>query len=385
MIPYGRQDVTQADIEAVEEVLRSDFLTQGPAVTRFESAVAEHCGVAHGVAVNSATAALHLSCMTLDLGPGDWLWTSPITFVASANCARYCGARVDFVDIDPYTWNLCPRALERKLEDAEGRGRLPKVVVPVHLCGLSADMEPIRALARRYGFRIIEDASHAIGATYQGEPVGCCRYSDVAVFSFHPVKIVTTGEGGIALTNDGDLAERLSRLRSHGITRDPARMIHESDGPWYYEQIELGFNYRMTDIQAALGASQLGRLAGYVERRNMLASRYDLALSRLPLRFQARVAGSRSSFHLYVVRLQRHASSLSHREIFERLRGDGIGVNLHYIPVYRQPYYSRLGFDREDYPEAEAYYAEAISLPLFPSMDEAIQDRVVASLEAALS
>lgn len=385
MIPYGRQDVTEADIEAVAEVLRSDFLTQGPAVPRFESALAERCGAARGVAVTSATAALHLACMALDLGPGDWLWTSPVTFVASANCARYCGAAVDFVDIDPLTWNLCPVALERKLEQAAREDRLPKVVVPVHLCGLSADMAPIQKLGRRYGFRIIEDASHAIGASYDGEPVGCCRYSDMAVFSFHPVKIVTTGEGGMVLTNDEELADRIARLRSHGITRDPDRMTREPDGPWYYEQTELGFNYRMTDIQAALGLSQAARLGGYVDRRNALAARYDESLASQPLRSQTRSANGRSSFHLYVIRLDLDAVAVTHGDFFMRLRDAGIGVNLHYIPVYRQPYYAAMGFNSADYPEAEGYYAEAVSLPLYPAMDEAKQDRVVACVKAALS
>lgn len=336
MIPYGRQDITQDDIDAVTAVLRSDFLTQGPAVPRFEQAVARYCGATHALAVNSATSALHLACLALGLGPGDWLWTSPITFVASANCALYCGAQVDFVDIDPRTWNLCPLALERKLLQAEQEGRLPKVVVAVHLCGQPCELATLRKLADRFGFRIIEDASHAIGARYRGEPVGNCRYSDITVFSFHPVKIITTAEGGMLLTNDAALAERLALLRSHGITRDPAQMTQMPDGPWYYEQIALGFNYRMTDL------------------------------------------------HLYVVRLE-PGQEHRHRQVFEGLRTRGIGVNLHYIPVYRQPYYRQLGQAGDEFPEAERYYAQAISLPLYATLAETQQDAVVAALRAELA
>jgi len=283
MIPYGRQDITQADIDAVVGVLQSDFLTQGPMVPRFEQCVAQHVGASHALAMNSATSALHVACLALGLGSGDWLWTTPITFVASANCGLYCGARVDFVDIDPRTYNLCPHALERKLEQAEREGKLPKVVVPVHLCGQPCDMQAIHALAQRYGFKIIEDASHAIGGKYQGEFIGNGRYSDITVFSFHPVKIITTAEGGMALTNDGELAGRMALLRSHGITRDPAQMTHEVDGPWYYQQIDLGFNYRMTELQAALGVTQMARLDQFVARRHLLARRYDDLLSELPV------------------------------------------------------------------------------------------------------
>lgn len=385
MIPYGRQDITQDDIDAVTAVLRSDFLTQGPAVPRFEQAVAQLCGAEHAVAVNSATSALHLACLALGLGPGDWLWTSPITFVASANCGLYCGAQVDFVDIDPDTWNLCPLALERKLIEAEAEGRLPKVVVPVHLCGLPCDLAAIRALADRFGFRIIEDASHAIGARYRGEPVGNCRYSDITVFSFHPVKIITTAEGGMMLTNDAALAERMALLRSHGITRNPEQMTHAPDGPWYYQQIALGFNFRMTDLQAALGESQLQRLPDYIARRRALAQRYDTLLAGLPLTLPARPPEGESAWHLYVVRLQGEALCKRHREVFEELRARGIGVNLHYIPVHTQPYYRALNHVRGSFPEADRYYAEAISLPLYATLSNTDQDRVAVALCEALA
>lgn len=384
-IPYGRQDVRHEDIEAVVEVLRSDWLTQGPVVPRFESAVAQRSGARHGIAVNSATSALHISCLALGLGKGDWLWTSPITFVASANCAMYCGAGVDFVDIDPHTYNLCPQALEAKLEQAERDGRLPKVVVPVHLCGQSCDMAAIHALSQRYGFRIIEDASHAIGGHYKGEPVGCCRYSDIAVFSFHPVKIITTGEGGMAVTNDEVLARCMERLRSHGVTRDPDEMTCASEGPWFYQQLELGFNYRMTDVQAALGLSQLQRLDEYVRKRNELAELYDEALRDLPVVTPWQHPDVLSARHLYVIRLRCDGITTSRGQVFEGLRAEGIGVNLHYIPVHTQPYYQALGFREGDFPEAERYYDEAISLPLFPNMSEVMQDRVILAVEEALS
>lgn len=385
MIPYGRQDVTQADIDAVVEVLRSDFLTQGPQVPRFEQAVAQHVGAGHALAVNSATSALHMACLALGLGPGDWLWTSPITFVASANCALYCGAKVDFVDIDPRTYNLCPQVLERKLEEAERDGRLPKVVVPVHLCGQPCDMQAIHALAHRYGFKVIEDASHAIGGKYRNELIGNCRYSDITVFSFHPVKIITTAEGGMALTNDAELASRLALLRSHGITRDPAQMTHEADGPWYYQQIDLGFNYRMTELQAALGNSQMERLDQFVARRHQLASRYDDLFADLPVTTPWQHPDSYSGLHLYVIRLQLDKIARTHRHVFEALREQGIGVNLHYIPVHTQPYYQRMGFRQGDYPEAERYYTEAISLPMFQTMTEAQQDEVVAAVRKAVA
>jgi len=380
MIPYGRQDITQADIDAVVEVLKSDFLTQGPMVPRFEQRLAQHVGASHALAVNSATSALHIACLALGLGPGDHLWTTPVTFVASANCGLYCGAQVDFVDIDPRTYNLCPLALAHKLEQAEREGRLPKVVVPVHLCGQPCDMQAIQALAQRYGFKVIEDASHAIGGKYQGEFIGNCRYSDITVFSFHPVKIITTAEGGMALTNDSELASKMALLRSHGITRDPALMTHEADGPWYYQQIDLGFNYRMTELQAALGVSQMERLDQYVARRHQLARRYDELLAELPVTTPWQHPDSYSGLHLYVIRLQLEKTQRTRRQVFESLREQGIGVNLHYIPVHTQPYYQRMGFQVGDFPQAECYYSEAISLPMFQTMTEAQQDRVVAGI-----
>lgn len=381
MIPYGRQDITSEDIAAVEAVLRSDFLTQGPAVPGFEQALAAYCGAARGVAMNSATSALHVACLALGLGPGDRLWTSPNTFVASANCGLYCGAEVDFVDTDPATYNMSVAALEARLVAAAAEGRLPKVVIPVHFAGQSCEMRAIHALGQQYGFRIIEDASHAVGATYLGEPVGNCRYSDITIFSFHPVKIITTAEGGMAMTNDPALAERMERLRSHGITRDPAAMAWDSEGPWYYQQVELGYNYRITDLQAALGRSQLARLDDYVARRHAIAARYDAALAGLPLTTPWQHPDSRSALHLYPIRL--HDAS-RRREVFEALRAAGIGVNVHYIPVHTQPHYHRLGFRPGDFPEAERYYAGAISLPMFPTLTPAQQDEVVAALARVL-
>lgn len=382
MIPYGHQDITQADIDAVVSALRSDFLTQGPAVPHFEQTVAVHVGARHALAVNSATSALHIACLALGLGPGDWLWTTPITFVASANCGLYCGARVDFVDIDPRTYNLCPKALEAKLIEAEKTERLPKVLVAVHLCGQPCDMAAIHALGRKYGFRIIEDASHAIGGRYRGEPIGNCRYSDITVFSFHPVKIITTAEGGMALTNDAGLAEKMALLRSHGITRDQTLMTHAPDGPWYYQQIDLGFNYRMTDLQASLGVSQMQRLDAYVARRHELAKRYERLLNELPVTIPWQHPDGYSGMHLYVVRLKLDVIAKTHRQVFEGLRGRGIGVSLHYIPVHTQPYYQRMGFKLGDYPQAEKYYADAISLPMFQAMADAQQDQVVDALKS---
>ena len=384
MIPYGRQEVTRADIDAVVAVLKSDHLTQGPVVPAFEKAVSSYCGAGYAVAVNSATSALHIACLALGLGPGDWLWTSPITFVASANCALYCGAKVDFVDIDPRAYNLCPESLEEKLILAEREGRLPKVLIPVHLTGQPCDMAAIHALSLKYGFRIIEDASHAIGGKYSEEPIGNCRYSDITVFSFHPVKIITTGEGGMALTNDAVLAEKMSLLRSHGITRDPALMTHESDGPWYYQQVDLGFNYRMTELQAALGVSQMSRLDQYVARRHELARRYNELLTDLPVTIPWQHQASHSAFHLYVVRLQLGNPPRTHRQIFEAMREAGIGINLHYIPVHTQPFYRNLGFQKGDFPEAEKYYSEAISLPLYPLLRAEEQERVVDVLRQCL-
>lgn len=384
MIPYGRQDISEADVQAVVDVLRSDFLTQGPAVPAFEKSVAGYCGAGHGVAANSATSALHIACLVLGVGPGDWVWTSANTFVASANCALYCGARVDFVDIDPRTYNLSVERLAEKLVQAEKEGRLPKVVIPVHLCGQPCDMAGIQALAKRYGFKIIEDAAHAIGGKYRGEPVGDCRYSDIAVFSFHPVKIITTGEGGMALTNDMVLAKRMARQRTHGITRDAAEMTGAPDGPWYYQQIDLGYNYRMTELQAALGLSQMQRLDALVAQRHAIAGRYDALLAGLPLITPWQHPDSYSGRHLYVIRLKLADIRKSHREVFEALRAAGVGVNLHYIPVYLQPYYERMGFKGGHCPEAERYYAEAISLPMYPGLTDSQQDRVVSALRAAL-
>ncbi|WP_339504597.1 UDP-4-amino-4,6-dideoxy-N-acetyl-beta-L-altrosamine transaminase [Pseudomonas sp. RL_105y_Pfl2_101] len=385
MIPYGRQDITQADIDAVIGVLQSDFLTQGPMVPRFEQQVAQHVGASHALAVNSATSALHIACLALGLGPGDRLWTSPITFVASANCGLYCGAQVDFVDIDPRTYNLCPLALERKLEQAKREDALPKVVVAVHLCGQPCDMQAIHVLAQRYGFKVIEDASHAIGGKYQGEFIGSGKYSDITVFSFHPVKIITTAEGGMVLTNDAELANKMALLRSHGITRDAQQMTHESDGPWYYQQIDLGFNYRMTELQAALGVSQMERLDQYIARRHQLAARYNDLLAALPVTIPWQHADSYSGLHLYVIRLQLDKISKTHRQVFESLREQGIGVNLHYIPVHTQPYYAQMGFKPEDFPAAQDYYREAISIPMFQTMSDEQQDQVVASLRKAVS
>tara|TARA_R100000306_G_scaffold57640_1_gene55835 strand:- start:2426 stop:3586 length:1161 start_codon:yes stop_codon:yes gene_type:complete len=385
MIPYGRQEITQQDIDAVVEVLESDFLTQGPMVPEFEQKVASHVGAVFGVAVNSATSALHIACAAAGLKPGDWLWTSPVTFVASANCGLYCGARVDFVDIDPDTYNMCPDALERKLQNAEALGRLPKIVVPVHLCGQPCDMARIKSLADRYGFRIIEDASHAIGGKYRDDFIGSCRFSDVTVFSFHPVKIITTGEGGMAVTNDPDLAGRMESLRSHGITRDPMRMTHQSDGPWYYQQVELGFNYRMTELQAALGVSQMARLDDFVKRRHELARRYDELLADLPVVTPWQHPDSYSGLHLYAIRLKLDKIRASHRQVFESLREQGIGVNLHYIPVHTQPFYASMGFSADDFPEAMSYYREAISIPMYHGLTFEQQDQVVAALKQALA
>lgn len=387
MIPYGRQNISDSDIQSVVDVLRSDFLTQGPAVPAFEQAVAKYCGTLHAVAVNSATSALHLACLALDVGPDDRVWTSPITFVASANCALYCGASVDFVDIDPLTYNLSVDCLKEKLQQAAQSGCLPKVVIPVHLCGLSCDMEAIHSLSKQYGFKIIEDASHAIGGKYLGEPIGNCSYSDISIFSFHPVKIVTTGEGGMALTNDAALAKRMTLLRSHGITRDPAEMTCEPEGAWYYEQIDLGFNYRITDIQAALGLSQLQRLDEFVAERQRIAEYYTemLAEQGLPVIAPAQQPNSYSAFHLYVIRLQLEKIQVTRKQVFNRLRADGIGVNLHYIPVYHQPYYQRLGFSSGYCPEAEDYYQQAISLPIFPTLVQAQQEFIVSSIGKAIN
>lgn len=383
MIPYGKQEITEADIKAVVEVLKSDFITQGPVIPAFESAVANYCGAKHSVAVNSATSALHIACRALGVGNGDVVWTSPISFVASSNCALYCGANIDFVDINPKTYNLSVEKLEEKLIEADKHDRLPKVVIPVHLTGQSCEMEKIHSLSKKYGFKIIEDASHAIGGRYQDRPVGCCQYSDITVFSFHPVKIITTAEGGMALTNDRGLADKLSLLRSHGVTRDPALMQNNDRGPWYYEQIDLGFNYRLTDLQAALGLSQLERLDEYVSQRHELSKEYNVALENLSLILPWQHPETYSGLHLYVIRLKLDEINKTHREVFEELRTKGIGVNLHYIPIHTQPFYRALGFKWGDYPEAEKYYGEAISLPMFPTLEK--QDEVIQTVTKVVS
>lgn len=385
VIPYGRQDVTDSDIEAVTAALRSAYLTQGPLVPRFEEAISQRVGAKYGIASNSATSSLHLACLALGVSPGDIVWTSPITFVASANCARYCGADVDFVDIDPRSYNMSATALADKLAEARRKGKLPKVVIPVHLAGHPADMEAIHALGQQYGFSIIEDASHAIGGRYRDRPVGDCRYSDIAVFSFHPVKIITTGEGGMAVTNDPALARHMARLNSHGITRDPDEMTLPSEGSWYYQQLELGYNYRLTELQAALGLSQLHRLDEYVARRHAIAARYDDLLSDLPVVVPWRDPRDYSGFHLYIIRLRLDEIARSHREVFERLREAGIMVNLHYIPVYRQPDFARYGVSRSDFPEAERYYAEAMSIPLYPTLTDSQQQEVVSAIRRAIT
>ncbi len=384
MIPYARQHINEADIDAVIEVLNADYLTQGPKVPEFEQALAAYCRVPHAVACNSATSALHLACLALGLGPGDILWTSPITFVASANCGRYCGAEVDFVDIDPRSYNLDVAALEEKLRLAERRGRLPKVVVAVHFAGQSCDMRAIAGLARRYGFRVIEDASHALGGTYRGEPVGCCRYADIAVFSFHPVKMITSGEGGMAVSRDPELLRRMRRLRGHGITRDAAEMSEPPPGDWYYQQLELGYNYRMSDIHAALGLSQLRRLPQFVQMRTRLARRYREQLSDLPLILPWQAEWQSSAWHLYVVQVSDEAG-IDRKTLFAALRQRGIGVQVHYIPVHTQPYYQRLGFRPGQFPRAEAYYRRALTLPLYPGINPELQDRVIEQLRELLA
>jgi UDP-4-amino-4,6-dideoxy-N-acetyl-beta-L-altrosamine transaminase len=384
-IPYGRQDIDQADIAAVLAVLDSDYLTQGPVVPAFENVVSSRCNVQHAVAVNSATGALHVACLALGVGKGDVVWTSPITFVASANCALYCDAEVDFVDIDPHTYNMSLDRLSEKLEHAKASGKLPKVVIPVHLCGQPCDMAGIHALGQQYGFKIIEDASHAIGGRYKDKPIGNCRYSDITVFSFHPVKIITSGEGGMALTNSAQLAKYMRLLRSHGLTSDATEMqARDPSEIWNYEQISLGFNYRMTDIHAALGLSQMQRLGAFVTKRHALAQRYDRLLSDLPVTTPWQHADSHSSYHLYVVRLKLGEVRTPHKEAYKAMHAAGILVNLHYIPVYRQPYYEQMGFRPGYCPQAEQYYAEAISIPLYPGLTETEQDHVIKSLKTIL-
>ncbi|MBB1320166.1 UDP-4-amino-4,6-dideoxy-N-acetyl-beta-L-altrosamine transaminase [Shewanella sp. SR43-8] len=384
MIPYGKQDISQQDIDAVIEVLSSDFLTQGPKVPEFESALVSVTQAQYAVAVNSATSALHIACLALGVGPGDVIWTSPITFVASANCGLYCGAKIDFVDIDPWTYNMCPKQLQQKLIKAKAQGTLPKVVIPVHLAGQSCDMKVIYQLSKQYGFKIIEDASHAIGGKYHQHPIGSCEFADITVFSFHPVKIVTTAEGGAALTNSEMLAEKMRLLRSHGITRDPDKMYGPSDGAWYYQQIDLGFNYRMTELQAALGISQLTRLEQFIQTRHYFAERYNKMLVNLPVICPYQLEDTYSGLHLYIIRLELDKITKNHSQVFDELRESGIGVNLHYIPVYRQPYYQAMGFDKADFVESERYYQEAISLPMFAAMTDSIQDEVVNVLSLIL-
>ena len=385
-VPYGRQDIQDSDITAVLDVLKSDFLTQGPAVPLFEKTVREVCGAEYAVAANSATSALPIALMALGVGAGDTVWTSPNTFVASSNAALYCGASVDFVDIDLDTFNLSVVSLRQKLEQAAVLGVLPKVVIPVHLTGQPCDMRAIHELSQQYGFKVVEDASHAIGGRYRDGAIGNCEYSDITVFSFHPVKIVTTAEGGMALTNNSALAEQMSLFRSHGITRDPLQMTRESEGPWYYEQIALGYNYRMTDLQAALGASQMQRLQEYVERRHEIAARYTQELEGLPLVLPKQAEFSYSAYHLYVIRLDLDAIiPLTHAEVFQSLRERDILVNLHYIPVHTQPYYQKMGFECGDFPNAEAYYKTAISIPMFPTLSSDAQDKVIAALHDVLA
>jgi len=382
MIPYGRQDITQADIDAVVSVLNSDFITQGPAVPKFEAEVAKHCNVEFAIASNSATSALHIACLALGLEAGDWLWTTPNTFVASANCGLYCGAQIDFVDIDPHTYNMSIEALAQKLVIAKKRGALPKIVVPVHLCGQSCDMAAIHALGKEYGFYIIEDASHAIGGKYKGEPIGNCQFSDITVFSFHPVKIITSGEGGMSVTNSRDLADKMFRLRGHGISSNSADMhARPADEIWNYQQIDLGYNYRMTDIQAALGCSQMERLHEYIEKRHTVARRYSESLGDLPIQLPFQHADSYSSYHLYPIRVRATDCGKTQRHIYDALRAAGIGVNLHYIPVYRQPFYEAKGFKAGYCPEAERHHKETLSIPMYPTLTIAQQDKVIAAIK----
>ncbi len=385
MIPYGRQSINKSDVDSVISVLKSDYLTQGEVLPRFERAVARYCGANYSVAVNSAPSALHIACLALGLGRGDWLWTSPITFVASSNCGLYCGANIDFVDIDLQSYNLCPKELKNKLQVAKRKGVLPKVLVVVHFSGQPCKMEEVHKLSLQFGFKIIEDASHAIGARYKNFPVGNCKYSDVTVFSFHPVKIITTGEGGMSLTNNVELFNKMKLFRSHGITRDTSQMIGNSDGDWYYQQIQLGFNYRMTEIQAALGLSQMDRLDDFILKRHDIAQRYDKMMLDFPLITPKQDVNSFSSFHLYIIRLDLSKIKKTRKQVFNYLRESGIGVNVHYVPVHLQPYYKSMGFRRGDFPKAESYYMNSISLPLFPDLKESEQDKIIKVLERVLN
>jgi UDP-4-amino-4,6-dideoxy-N-acetyl-beta-L-altrosamine transaminase len=384
MIPYGKQDINQADIDSVVNVLKSDFLTQGSQVPLFENTVAKYCGAKYGVAVNSATSALHIACLALGLGKGDYLWTSPNTFVASANCGLYCGAQVDFVDIDPLTYNLSSKDLEKKLIQAKQDNKLPKVVIPVHFAGQSCNMQKIYSLSQEYGFSIIEDASHAIGGKYLDQPIGGCQYSNITVFSFHPVKIITTAEGGLATTNDKDLSARMQLFRSHGVTRDPRLMTREAKGEWYYQQVDLGYNYRMNELQAALGISQMERLDKFVAIRHQLRIRYDDMLDKLPIIAPYQDPDSYSALHLYPIQIDLDNIDKSRQQVFDELRHNGIGVNVHYIPIYTQPYYQKLGFKESDFVNVEAYYKQTISLPLYPSLSFELQDKIAAVISKVL-
>ena len=384
MIPYGKQDINQADIDSVVSVLKSDFLTQGPQVPLFEKTVADYCEAEYGVAVNSATSALHIACLSLDLGKGDWLWTSPNSFVASANCGLYCGAKVDFVDINPKTYNLSVEELEKKLIQAKLDNKLPKIVIPVHFAGQSCDMRRIYSLGQEYGFKIIEDASHAIGGKYLDKPIGCCQYSDITVFSFHPVKIITTAEGGLATTNDVKLLERMQLFRSHGVTRKQSLMTSQFEGGWYYQQVDLGYNYRMTDLQAALGVSQMQRLDEFITNRHTLQERYDQLLSNLPIVKPYQNQDCFSALHLYPIQVDLNVVDKSRQQVFDELRKNGIGVNVHYIPLHTQPYYQNMGFIKGDFPNSENYYENAISLPIFQRMTFEQQNEVVKVLKDIL-
>ena len=381
MIPYGKQDINQADIDAIVEVLHSDFLTQGAQVPLFEKTVSNYCNSNYSVAVNSATSALHNACLAIGLGKDDWLWTSPNSFVASANCGLYCGARIDFVDINPQTYNLSVSELEKKLVKAQRENKLPKVLIPVHFAGQSCDMKRIHSLSKEYGFKIIEDASHAIGGQYLDRPIGCCQYSDITIFSFHPVKIITTAEGGLATTNSEELAERMRLLRSHGVTRNQKLMTKDIEGAWYYQQIDLGFNYRMTELQAALGVSQMKRLDEFVAKRHSLQERYDLLLKNLPIIKPFQAENTYSALHLYPIQIVLNKVQKSRKQIFNELRDKGIGVNVHYMPIHMQPYYRQFGFNEGDFPNSEDYYSQAISIPLFHSMSLVQQDEVIAKLK----
>ena len=385
MIPYGKNDINQSDIDDVIAVLKSDFLTQGPQLPLFEYNVSNYCNAQYGVAVNSATSALHVACLALGLGKDDWLWTSPNSFVASANCGLYCGAKVDFVDIDPKTYNLSVEELKKKLIQAKKDNKLPKIVIPVHFAGQSCDMQSIHKLSKEFGFKTLEDASHAIGGKYLDKPIGGCQYSDITVFSFHPVKIITTAEGGLATTNQKELAEKMQLFRAHGITREPKLMTKKTEGGWYYQQVELGFNYRMNDLQAALGIAQMKRLDKFITIRHSLKQRYDELLKDLTLITPAQFSDSYSSLHLYPVQLKLEHLSKAHNQIFDELRKSGVGVNLHYIPIHLQPYFKKMGFKKGDFPKAEDYYSRAISIPIYQGLTTELQDKVVAVLKKILN